>query len=57
MRRYLSNPLDTETDEAISFGDVTLLALIGAAALVVGYILFLGTLCATHRLEAAVLLL
>lgn len=41
----------------MSFDDVTLLAFIGAAGLVMAYVFLLGILCATHRIEAAVFML
>ncbi len=57
MRNYRSNPLDNETGEKMSFDDITILALMGAATLLLGFVFLLGMLCATHRVEAAISIL
>ena len=57
MRHYNSNPLDDETGEKMSFDDITILTLMGAGALLLGFVFLLGMLCATHRIEAAISIL
>ena len=51
-RQTGTNPLDTEPPESLTFSDCTTLAFLGAAVLVLVWVLLLGLLCATHRLEA-----
>lgn len=57
MRHYRSNPLDDGTCEKFSFDDITVLTLIGAVSLLMGFVFLLGMFCATHRIEAAISML
>ena len=53
-RRYSTNPFDDEPQGSLTFGDVTLLALLLVSASALGAILVLGTICADHRIMSAV---
>ena len=57
MRHYRSNPLNDGTCEKFSFDDITVLTLIGAVSLLMGFVFLLGMFCATHRIEAAISML
>ena len=51
VRRYRTNPLDNDPDEKLTFHDVTTLVFVGMVAVGLGILLYLGALCAMHRLD------
>ena len=52
VRHYGTNPLDNDPDEKLTFDDVTTLVFVATITIGLGFLLVLGILCATHRLEA-----
>lgn len=55
--RYSTNPLGEEEGERFTFSDATLLTFLCALALAFAAVLVLGSLCAEHRIAAALTLL
>lgn len=53
MRRYPSSPLDPESDDRLTFADVTILAFLAVSALALAAVLLLGIISAAHRIAAA----
>ena len=52
-----TEPFDDGPDGALDTDDVTLLLFMAVGALFLGAILWLGLLCATHRIEAVLAVL
>ena len=53
MRRYPSSRLDPESDDRLTFADVTILAFLAVSALALAAVLLLGIISAAHRIAAA----